>query len=343
MTKCVQMAGLATVIFSLAGCASPGPPRPPSLHLVAIVDDISATRIGPKVLLHWTTPDKTTDALEPTGHLSAIVCRVTAAKCIPVSKLAVHPGQSLTQEILPPPLTQDPATILRYRVEIQNASGRSAGLSNEALTLSGAAPEPIAHLQTRVTPKGVLLQWEKDGGLSTEILITRDRLTPPKPAKTQAGIKVAKEEPANTILRATADAPGTLDPTAKFGDTYTYRATRVRTVTLNGATLQIRSEPSPATTIAVVDTFPPAPPTGLVLVPTESGPDLSWEPNTEPDLAGYFVYRRSPNAPPTKISDLIRVPGFHDPTTPTAETKYSYSITAVDINGNESKHSEEIQ
>src|SRR5260370_22391669 len=55
---------LAPLIAFAAGCASPGPPQPPSLNLPAVVKDLAAERAGDVVHLHWTTPETTTDRLD---------------------------------------------------------------------------------------------------------------------------------------------------------------------------------------------------------------------------------------------------------------------------------------
>src|ERR1035441_7007917 len=61
----------------LAGCASPGPPLPPSLKLPEIVSASSetATRAGDEVRLHWTTPSRTTDKMLIAGPVTAEICR----------------------------------------------------------------------------------------------------------------------------------------------------------------------------------------------------------------------------------------------------------------------------
>jgi fibronectin type 3 domain-containing protein len=69
--------------------------------------------------------------------------------------------------------------------------------------------------------------------------------------------------------------------------------------------------------------------------------DITWTANTEPDLAGYNVYRRRQNEQPVKInSDLVKTPRFADPGVQPG-IKYFYSVTAVDLRGNESGKSEE--
>jgi hypothetical protein len=94
------------------------------------------------------------------------------------------------------------------------------------------------------------------------------------------------------------------------------------------------------------DFIPPAPPRGLVAVPSGGTIGLTWTPNTEPDLLGYVVYRR---ALPAVTADRLTespVPGttFTDRTARAGVT-YFYSITAVDRSAhrNESAPSAEAE
>jgi fibronectin type 3 domain-containing protein len=69
--------------------------------------------------------------------------------------------------------------------------------------------------------------------------------------------------------------------------------------------------------------------------------DLTWAPNTEPHLAGYNVYRREEGQQPAKINDeLVKTPTFRDCGVASGH-KYFYSVTAVDLRGNESPRSSE--
>ena len=74
-------------------------------------------------------------------------------------------------------------------------------------------------------------------------------------------------------------------------------------MTVNGETLELAGPFSSAVRIAAVNVFPPGVPKGLAAVATAgekgAGPaiDLNWQPDTEADLAGYFVYRREAGQP----------------------------------------------
>ena len=68
---------------------------------------------------------------------------------------------------------------------------------------------------------------------------------------------------------------------------------------------------------------------------------MTWTPNTDAELAGYNVYRREEGTRPMKInSELAKIPTYRDRDIAPGK-KYFYSVTALDLRGNESSHSEE--
>lgn len=85
-------------------------------------------------------------------------------------------------------------------------------------------------------------------------------------------------------------------------------------------------------------------PNGLVAKPSNTSVSLSWHPYREAgfDLAGYNIYRRSPNETGyTKINDsLVRGTSYHDTELSNGITYY-YVIAAVDTLGNETSYSRE--
>ena len=306
--------------------------------------------------------------------------------CIPVvTRLSVQPGPTHASEALPPLLTSDPPALLAYRVQIFNSHSRSAGPSPEAFTASGAAPTPVEQLRATPTRDGAVLEWQQK---DTSAVVELDRLpigpdgvviepSPSKPtsksankltikkpadkpqrsAATPKPLNAAPSTPIEQKLRTPAqlpDAGGTIDHTAQMGSSYRYTARRVRFVTLAGHTVELRSFASPPVTLTMTNTFPPLTPTGLEAVPGGATPsdrsiDLSWTPNTDHDLAGYFVYRQEIDSKGVAAGTAARLnatpvvgPAYRDQTA-MAGHRYAYRVTAVDAAGNESAPSNAVQ
>jgi len=69
--------------------------------------------------------------------------------------------------------------------------------------------------------------------------------------------------------------------------------------------------------------------------------DLIWAPVTDADLAGYNVYRREGDTAPIRLnSGLVKAPSYRDSAVMPGKT-YFYSVSAVDLRGNESARSDE--
>jgi fibronectin type 3 domain-containing protein len=105
---------------------------------------------------------------------------------------------------------------------------------------------------------------------------------------------------------------------------------------------QAESEISPPATLVLEDHFPPAAPAGLEAIPGLGAVELTWEPNKETDLKGYYVYRAPPDSPAARVSDVTTTPGFRDAKVESGK-KYVYTITAVDEAGNESQPSPPVE
>ena len=430
----------AAAVLLLAGCASPGPPLPPSLKLPEVATDLTARRVGDQVMLHWTTPTRTTDKLLIRGTVTAEICRAAgaggaqaqaatarrpekaaASECAVVLREIVTPGASDAVDPLPEALTGGPARLLEYRVQLKNAAGRTAGPSPAVIAAAGAAPERVEELSATEAKQGVVLEWRPEAvsGETVELDRTTVSVSGAAAAASQRrdALPGAGKEPAESRFRAgeaagAMDAGGTVDRTAAIGATYRYTAQRVRSVAVDGQTLELRSAPSAAATVEVRDVFPPEAPAGLVAAPGFVYPsdqrspgtpgfhpsdqrspgtpglasegdagkpaiapaiDLSWNPNPEPRVAGYRVYRQDveggewkrlddhpseqrplaggPGLPPQQAKDrspgtpglaeLVREASYRDATV-VAGRSYAYRVTAVSDAGNESGPSNEV-
>lgn len=339
------LAGLALV----SGCASPGPPRPPSLSLPAPVKDLRGERIGAAVHLTWTTPDETTDGLPIKLPLSAEICRDEAAParsasgCTVVRHLAVAPGASTAQDVLPPELLHDPVVALAYRIRVLNARGRSVEPVSVALAATGAAPEPIIGLHAVSSAPGIRLLWQATSAPSVDVLLLRSLANPPAASAAKPS---RKESQGAVRLLGTEDGHdrgGTIDRSVRHNDTYSYVAWRARSVSVAGHALTLRSEASAPVAVTVRNGDPPHAPTGLEAIADAAAVDLSWQPNTEPDLVGYLVERlpagadRAVTSPAdsswTRLTERpVTVPAFRDAAPLAGESHYR--VLAIDGEGN---------
>jgi hypothetical protein len=138
-----------------------------------------------------------------------------------------------------------------------------------------------------------------------------------------------------------------LDQTIEWEKNYTYRGTVVTVVSSpEKQAFEVEGEDTPLVKVFTRDIFPPAVPSGLQAVFSGVGQapfvDLIWAPDSDVDLAGYNVYRREEGGGPTKVNpELLKAPAFRD-TSVDPGKRYSYSVTAVDLRGNESARSDEV-
>ena len=357
LQKYLRRIGIFPFLLLVFGCANPGPPRPPSLSLPASVTDLHALRIGEKVELTWTNSAQTTDDLPVKPPLSAEICRDmpapaahSSAACTPVGRTAVNAGEGTFFDPLPPALLSDPVTVIVYHVRLLNSRGRSAGISNPAMTVTGAAPAAVADLTTIPAAGGLRLEWRRASQPAAAVILERTSATPvngnPQPSRK---ITSAKSSDTVHLLGSPqgADSGGAIDNSTQRDAKYIYVAHRERTVTLNSSSFVLQSIASSPLTVTVRDVTPPATPAGLEAVAFGSSVDLSWEPNVEPDLAGYLVERTQLAEPVVGGTDtwqsLTRAPGqspaFHD-SPPASSARYRYRVSAIDTSGNRSAPAE---
>jgi hypothetical protein len=334
-------------LLMMAGCGLPAAPQPPSLHLPEPVTDLTAARYGDEVHLHWTMPKRTTDKVLLKGVQQARICRhIENGPCDTAANQAFDPVKPADfVDHLPPPIASGSPRLMAYTVELLNHAGQSADPSNSAITAAGAAPPQVVDFTAAAQPDGVLLQWRSAGG--NEILRIHRVLVAepgsPKPSQI-AGVPMPPEQ---TLEVTGPDQGRALDRDAALDHTYRYTLERVLKLTLAGKAFEVLSAPSTTVTIDARDVFPPATPRDLQAIadPDARAIDLSWSPNTEPDLAGYIIYRRdtASSASAVRISppDLV-APSFRDPNAQPGR-RYAYSVSAIDRDGNQSSRSTETE
>lgn len=342
---------LATFVC-LSGCGVPGAPQPPSLGIPRAINDLQATRKGSTVTLSWTEPTETTDG-ELIRKPGKMVVTRAASQAGPFQTIAELPLQpALTEKQRPrasavdnlAALVTDPAApdFFFYRV---------TAVSRRDTTSLPSNPVSMPTVVTAPPPQSVMLGLEPHG---VTIAFDVSAVTGPFRLNSQVIYRILRRE---GEARGTSQPfvagefrPGNqtlpiIDSKIEWEKKYDYWVTPVTLWHTGGQQGEVEGDDSPRATIVAHDTFPPAAPSGLQAVFSgliqRPAIDLTWAPNTEDDLAGYNVYRRTAGTPPVKVSsELVKTPAFHDSSVMLGEN-YFYSVTAVDLRGNESTRSAE--
>jgi len=353
---------LAGATIWLSGCASIGPPEAPSLELPKPPTDLHAARKGDKVTLTWTIPRRTTDRQSVRYLGKTQICRsiVMALKQCgkPVGEAAPPAGFAGTKKADGKKLTatfvdtsfaaeQEHATeFASYAVEVLNAAGRGAGISNQVRVALVPTLAPFGDFAAHVSAQGVMVLWQcpgtAEGGSGIKYLFRIYR----RLESSSSWNKVADVDATQCAEGERAGISSFLDQTFEWEKTYFYRGTVVSVIETAGKpAVEVEGDDTTEAKVSAHDVFPPAVPSGMQAV--FSGPgqqtfiDLIWAPVSDADLAGYNVYRHEAGSAPVKLnSDLVRTPAFRDSQVGAGRT-YFYSVSAVDQRGNESGRSEE--
>jgi hypothetical protein len=200
-------------------------------------------------------------------------------------------------------------------------------------------------------PNGVLLSWMpvSEPGRAVVIRIERVQLTLPAATETRRSPLAATPPPsAQTLAVHTQDGvdPGhAIDTSALLNQRYRYTLERVATLAPGAHPVEIQGPPSEPIEVSTKNTFPPAVPQGLVAVADSAAGaiDLSWMPDSDPDLASYHIHRRDLGGalPARQIASVGVETSFRDTGVEAGHT-YAYSVSAVDQTGNESSRSPEV-
>jgi hypothetical protein len=349
------------VCFAVAGCGAPGEPTPPSPQIPEAITDLSAHQAGDAVQLSFSAPSKSTrgerlkepptmevlrGGLKSDGLVDAKSFRVVDT--IPGSLLASYQQKNkvvFEDAIAPDVIRADPGKSVVYEVRARVSDKKTSASSNDVTLNLYPVPERIASINVTVTENGVQLKWaapmRTSGGEPLakvfEYRVYRGELDPASAGSAAKEARDAKWKVPLALIGKTQE-PEYLDGNAEYGKTYGYV---VRSVVSAGGNL-LESGDSALAVVTPKDTFPPAAPQGLVaaVLPTENGTatvDLSWAIGTEPDLAGYRVYRSEQEGVRGQLltPDLLPTPAFRDTGLPSGK-RYWYTVTAVDRAGNES-------
>jgi hypothetical protein len=310
------------------------------------------------VTLTWTAPTVTTDrqtarsigptricrGLEPTLTQCGTPLGEASPEASPnATKTPAQKGTRSYTDTLPAPLqTDDPSRVVTYAVEALNAGGRSAGLSNSVhVPLAHTLPPP-RDFTARLTAQGVVLTWTGAAAPSVDSLSSLHYVY--RVYRREEGSQeqiLAGQVPAGTARSYTLT-----DSSFEWEKTYVYHAETVTVIAQdNKPEIQVEGDDTPDVKVFAHDVFPPTVPSGLQAVASGPGQktfvDLVWAPVSDVDLDGYNVYRHEEGMPAEKVNaQPLKTPAYRDSSAASGKI-YFYSVSTIDVRGNESARSDE--
>jgi hypothetical protein len=327
-------AALAAFLLN-TGCGYIGGTLAPLANVPTAPADLAAIQRGARVIAHFTEPDVTTEGFPIKGDLDLDLRAGPAPDVWNESAWAAQAERVAPARITKAPPNKPngaPLQLAEYEFSSTAWTGKTIVIaarvigsnkkaSNWSALLTLPVVAPLAKPEQLVaTPlaNGIRLTWRGAGG--------HFRI-----------LRRAKGEGYAEL--ATTAAPEYLDARAEFGKTYSYQVLAFAAV---APQREAQSDLSDEATILYKDEFPPATPAGLTATPSPASVELSWEANTELDLAGYRVYRSVDGGAFEKVADVNEIPTYSDRAVERGKT-YRYVVTAMDKSGNESGRSATVQ
>lgn len=289
----------------LFACGVKRPPIPPSELLPKPPSKLEARVQERCVTLSWKEPVK-----PPAGYQ---VLRRTSEDSAP-QPLAELPAASrdLTDCGVPP----EPRVM--YQVKGLDAKGKTGPPSPELRIVFPPLPAPPSALKIEPGDGFAQLCW-----------------TNPPPVKAQKGFRIyqaGESGPYAESPRNPEPVPGPCWVDGNLSNDKTYRY-QVRTVVKTEAGVLVEGPASAEATVVPEDKVPPLPPAELVAAASAQGVELRWNRNLEPDLAGYYVYRRlKSESRPRRLNEKpVTEPQYLDADPDLRPGReYLYTVTAVD-------------
>jgi len=314
---------LATLL--LCGCGYIGEPLPPLMNIPARPGDLIAVQRGARILAHFTIPAITTEGTvikkpvtpelrigpKPAGQFNPGAWAATAT---PAGQPAVE--NSVAQFEIP--VASWIGRDVALAAKVTGANGRDAGWSAPVFLSVVPPPDQPAGLRAEAVPQGVRLTWRASGNLFA--VFRRD----------------PDQKDYAPLARSTN--PEWIDTTAQWGKLYSYLVQSLAKAGEGEAQSDLSSEIA----ITPLDTFPPAAPVGLTVVPSTTSIELVWERNPEPAVTGYRVYRALANGPLAPLADTREIPNYSDRQIESGKV-YRYAVAALKSNGKEGPMSTPVE
>jgi hypothetical protein len=320
----VKLLCAAAAALLLSGCGYIGEPLYPLLNIPNRVTDLAAVQRGSAIIFQFTLPALTTEGKQARIGQVEVGIGENTQGAFDTKEWAAHAKRiNLAFEKQKHILSETPAAPwvgkeLVIAVKVSGVNKRDAGWSNLAIVNVAPPMAAPADVEAKAVAEGVLVRWQGPAG--------RYRV-----------FRRAEQDQAVSLM-TTVEGNQWLDTTTEYDKQYHYIIQAVQ----QAGSGEVESEVSQEAVVTPVDKFPPAVPKGLNAIAAAQNIELVWERNTEPDLAGYRLYRAVGDGKLEKIADIQNVPSYSDRKLESGK-RYRYAVSAVDRLGNESKQSEPVE
>jgi hypothetical protein len=350
--------GFIIVFFlalSLPGCGKRRPPLPPIERVPQRTELLSGVQRGNQVILSWpalriNAPDPSVQSIrridvyrlaeKPDAPLplteAEFSSRSTLIGSVPYHEIRTAADTLKYVDTLE--LAGQP-TRLRYAISYVNSAGQRAAFSNFLLVEPASRiAEPPMLIAGEPSENAVTIAWNPptrniDGTTPVNLLGYNVYRT-------------SRSEPEISLVPLNSSpvtATHFSDKTFRFGEDYQYV---VRTVSLGTNGRQVESLNSNTISVSPHDVYPPVAPAPVTIAAAPGRISIFFPQNTEPDVAGYNVYRTdNPNLPKnqwTRLNDQLQSKTTFQDENVESGKRYYYYVTAVDNSGNVSSPSEVV-
>ncbi len=316
---------IGVILIFVGGCGVKGPPVPWGTVVPKRIVDLEAISREERLLLEWTSPKESTDKtplinlakfqiLRSEGILIAGECRGCGEKTAVVYEMTVDGKEEMRGKKISILFEdQEARKVYVYQVVSINRRGYPGSPSNPVTVYWDYPPQPPRMVRGERGDKKVDLFWESVEGATGYNIYRR-----------------GEEEEVfhlNPLNREPLAVTQFTDLGVENEKRYIYSVRAVRRVVKT----DVEGKGSLGAPIAPTDLIPPNAPLGLVAIPLKNGIELNWRKSQEPDLLGYYVYRRKPGEKEfRKLNGAPLEKEVYLDTHVELEQDYEYAVTAVD-------------
>ena len=337
--------------LGFGGCGIKGPPVAPDSPIPASVTELRASSREGEIFLAWSSPTKNIDGskledllgfrvFRQSRPLPPSACPDCPLKFEPVAEIDIDYPPAAAQveqgRVLWRDMTLKPQHEYTYIVRAYNSYKSPSPDSNEVKVFWDDPPVAPTMVTVRSQDKALEIRWE----FSARIINGREMVD-------FLGFNIYRRSEGERFgfLPLNPEPFGEnryQDAVLENGKRYYYQVRAVR----NFRGTLVEGLSSAVASGVPEKRTPPSPPTGLVAAIQKEGVALHWDPNPEPEIAGYNLYRRKKGESDfTKINPQLITENYFLDKEADPHKSYFYSLKAVDASParNESEFSQEVE